>query len=85
VPAGAVHGLEEAVATEVARERGTLQHCGDVPLVRLPWLADGEVLAWQGAAPRLGEHTEQVLTDLGYPPERIAELTKTNPPRKETA
>jgi len=85
VPAGAVHGLEEAVRTDVARERATLQPSNGVPLVRLPWLADGEPLPWRGVAPRLGEHTEQVLDDLGYPPERIAELTKADPPRKETA
>lgn len=90
VPAGTVHGLEDAVRTDVARERATIQPAGDVPLVRLPWLADGEALPWRGPsngrAPRLGEHTEQVLKDLGYPPERIAELTTpANPPREETA
>lgn len=86
VPAGKVHGLEEAIQTDVARERGTLSPSGDVPLVRLPWLADGEALPWRRCAPRLGEHTEQVLKDLGYPPERIAELTtRADPPRKETA
>ena len=85
VPAGMVAGLEEAVHTDVARERATLQPCDGVPLVRLPWLADGEALPWQGVAPRLGEHTEQVLKDLGYPPEWITELTTAaNPPRKET-
>ena len=76
VPAGKVHGLEEAIRTDVARERATLQPAGGVPLVRLPWLADGETLPWLGGAPRLGEHTEQVFKDLGYPPERITELTE---------
>lgn len=74
VPAGTVNGLEEAVGSDVAAERGTFLPSGDVPLVRLPWLADGEPLAWRRPAPGLGEHTREVLTELGYPAERIDAL-----------
>ncbi|HZZ52295.1 MAG TPA: CoA transferase [Pseudonocardia sp.] len=74
VPAGKVLGLEEAVTTEVANERGTFQPSDGVPLVRLPWLADGAALDWQRPAPQLGQHTAEVLDELGYGSARVAEL-----------
>jgi crotonobetainyl-CoA:carnitine CoA-transferase CaiB-like acyl-CoA transferase len=74
VPAGTVNGLEEAVVDEVAVERQTFQASDDVPLVRLPWLADGQPLPWTRPAPGLGEHTRELLTELGYPAERIDDL-----------
>lgn len=74
VPAGTVNGLEEAVVDEVAVERRTFLPSDDVPLVRLPWLADDEPLPFVRPAPELGEHTREVLDELGYPAERIEEL-----------
>lgn len=73
VPVGRVLGLEEAVASEVAEERGTFLPAGGVPLVRLPWLVDGEPVSWQRAAPGLGEHTDEVLRELGYTDEQVAD------------
>lgn len=80
VPSGTVNGLEEAVSSDLAAERGTFLDSAEpdpaaaVPLVRLPWLADGEPLAWRRPAPALGEHTRDVLTELGYSSERIDAL-----------
>lgn len=74
VPAGTVNGLEEAVVDEVAVERQTFQSSDDVPLVRLPWLADDRPLPFTRPAPELGEHTRELLTELGYPAERIDDL-----------
>lgn len=74
VPAGTVNGLEEAVVDEVAVERQTFQPSADVPLVRLPWLADGQPLPFTRPAPELGEHTREVLAELGYADERINDL-----------
>lgn len=74
VPCGTVNGLEEAVVSDVADERGTFSDLDGVPLVRLPWLADGEPVAWRRPAPALGEHTREVLTELGYTAERIDAL-----------
>ena len=45
-----------------------------VPLVRLPWLADGREVPWARPAPGLGEHTAEVLNELGYDAEQVADL-----------
>jgi len=74
VPAGTVNGLEEAVVDPVAAERHTFQPCGGVPLVRLPWLVDDRPLPWGRTAPDLGEHTCEVLAEIGYTPELIDDL-----------
>ena len=58
----------------VAAERGTFIDCDGVPLVRLPWLVDGEPLGWRRPAPRLGEHSREVLAELGFNEARIEEL-----------
>ena len=74
VPAGTVNGLEEAVVSDVAVERETFLPSDAVPLVRLPWLADDRPLPWVRPAPELGEHTREVLAEIGYPIERIDDL-----------
>lgn len=77
VPVTRVSGLEEAVVSEVASERSTFQACAEVPLVRLPWLVDGQVLPWARPAPRLGEHTLEILAELGYDAAQVAVLVAT--------
>lgn len=74
VPVARVSGLEQAVIGEIARERGTFLDCDQVPLVRLPWLVDGQAVAWARPAPRLGEHSLEIIEELGFSPERRSAL-----------
>lgn len=66
IPAAEVAGLEQSVNSNIAEERGTFQDTDAGPLVRLPWMVDGEPVAWRRPAPRLGEHTREVLLEIGY-------------------
>lgn len=66
IPAAQVAGLEQSVNSIIAKERRTFQESDSAPLVRLPWIVDGQPLAWRKPAPRLGEHTRDVLEEIGY-------------------
>lgn len=74
VPVAQVSGLEQAVVSPIATERGSFIGCDEVPLVRLPWLVDGEPLPWARPAPRLGEHSLEILEELGFAAERCSAL-----------
>ena len=66
VPVTPVAGLEQAVLAEATVERQTFADLDGVPHVRLPWIADGKTVPWARRAPRLGEHTREVLQELGH-------------------
>ena len=74
VPVTRVSGLEQAVNSEVANERATFIDSDGVPLVRLPWLANGQPIAWRRPAPRMGEHSLEILAELGYDEVQAAAL-----------
>ena len=65
VPVTPVAGLEEAVRAQATDERRIFAELDGVPHVRLPWIADGQIVPWTRRAPRLGEHTDEVLDELG--------------------
>lgn len=65
VPVTPVVGLEQAVQAEATAERRIFAELDGVPHVRLPWIADGEPVPWARRAPRLGEHTTEVLRECG--------------------
>ncbi len=68
IPASLVQGVLEALRSEAARPLiGTMEHpeAGTYETVRHPVRFDGERLPLGDAPPRLGEHTEAILRELG--------------------
>ena len=76
VPVTPVAGLEQAVRTDATAERRTFAELDGVPHVRLPWIADGETVPWVRRAPRLGEHTIEVLRECGLDDTAIANMLR---------
>ena len=77
-----MYGLEQAVVSDIARERRTFAESEGVPLVRLPWLVDGEPIPWASPAPVMGQHTREVLRETGFSDERIDALVATGAVRE---
>jgi crotonobetainyl-CoA:carnitine CoA-transferase CaiB-like acyl-CoA transferase len=85
VPATRVYGLEQAVKSDIARERRTFAPSDGVPLVRLPWLVDGEPVPWSSPAPTLGQHTRELLRECRFSDERIDALIATGAVREHAS
>ncbi len=81
VPAGRLLNVEQALNQDQIRERG-LVHDLVMDLPGQPVVqvlgsgvhVDGETLAPSSSPPRLGQHTEEILIELGYSAEDIAAL-----------
>jgi crotonobetainyl-CoA:carnitine CoA-transferase CaiB-like acyl-CoA transferase len=68
IPASVVQGVLEALRSEPAQPLvGTMEHAvvGAYDTVRHPVRFDGERLPLGSAPPRLGEHTEKIVRELG--------------------
>jgi formyl-CoA transferase len=81
VPTGAILGLEAALTQPQVQHRGTLrtiraEGIGELKLFGLPALFEKTPGAIRSAPPRLGEHTEALLGELGYSREALAELAQ---------
>jgi crotonobetainyl-CoA:carnitine CoA-transferase CaiB-like acyl-CoA transferase len=79
VPAGPINGVAQVFADPQIIDRGMRFNLPraqgtNVPTVRTPILMSETHLVYTRASPRLGEHTGEVLTELGYSPEEVTGL-----------
>ena len=81
VPAGPVYTVPQALAHPQVAERGMIARFDDVPgvgrdlrLVRTGIKLDGAAPAVDTPPPRLGEHTDALLAELGYSDAEVASL-----------
>ena len=79
VPAGPINNVAEVFADPQLIDRGmrlNLPRPGSdgVPTVRTPILMSESNLVYGRASPRLGEHTSEVLAELGYEMEEVTGL-----------
>ena len=90
VPISPVHSLGEMVAHPHTSEAGMVQRYnhpfyGELNTVALPVRLNGARSQTTRSAPLLGEHTHELLREVGYTPESIDELARSgvvNQPRK---
>lgn len=71
----AVRGYEDVLRHPQAVHRGTFQPIDQPGLGALPFagLPAAGLRRPAGPAPRIGEHTERVLLDAGFPPSRVSQ------------
>ena len=74
VPAGPINTVLQALSDVQAQHRGMVRSIAGMPLVGSPVRFDRERADGGLAPPALGEHTAEVLADLGLAPSEVARL-----------
>lgn len=72
VPAGPINTLDQVFADPHVKHRGmkldlrsAFAKAGTIPGVRTPIMVDGKPMASEHTAPQLGEHTQEILKEIG--------------------
>ncbi len=74
VPAAPVQDVGEVAADPQTEAIGILQRLGPYTTLGPAFSADGERPAYESPPPALGEHTAEVLAEVGYSPEEVERL-----------
>lgn len=81
VPCGAINSVDEVFKEPQVQAREMLRHVPhpsgvNVPLVASPMRFEGDPLPIRSAPPLLGEHSDAILTELGYSSDAITTLRR---------
>ena len=74
IPAGPINRVGQALADVQAQHRAMVRTIGGVPLVGSPVRIDGERCDSELPPPALGEHTDDVLSELGVSGDELERL-----------
>ena len=81
VPCGPVYNYEQLFSDPQVKHREMVVHADDAELgrvshIRTPIRLSASDVAVRRTAPRLGQHTDEILAGLGYAPAQVAELRR---------
>jgi crotonobetainyl-CoA:carnitine CoA-transferase CaiB-like acyl-CoA transferase len=74
VPAAPVQDVAQVAESEQTQALGILQELAGFRTIGLPLSADGDRVGYASPPPRLGEHSAEILDEVGYSRAEIAEL-----------